>query len=265
MKPINPTDLMVEFDPAIFFSKLGRLLDELKTIEGGLFGILTALKDKSNLIQDAFPIGNDLDLNLSESDWKQILNTVSTARRRLKSWHKDCGLPQLNSALTGLIYGDASISDRIEAFTGILPGSENKKIRTLWDLGSELLHFREPGQIPLLTHWVWDSNTMTGALREFIRGNDAMSEISLDNDPETFKDARQVFVRFLSEKGYYKDLIFIIDLVLAKAYGDYVRAVSSGCGMVHAEFSTNYHPLNFDLRLLGINSTTAIINKESIN
>jgi len=37
-----------------------------------------------------------------------------------------------------------------------------------WDFAAEVLHFHAPERYPLMTRWVWDETTQSGALRELV-------------------------------------------------------------------------------------------------
>lgn len=251
---IRPAQLEVEFDSSITGGKLQTLLDELGEFEGGLESVLAALRAKQELMQKAFPAARAADWGLSREAFRIVLSAVFPARRKLAAFLGELDAPRVEELVDALVYGHGPVTDRMRAFCEIVPVERKKERRAIWDLAAEILHFRDPEAVPLMTRWVWDEATTSGALREFIRGNDGMPEIPLDNRPETYEGARSWFAEALVEAGFYRDLPFLIDLLLAQAYADYVKAMSNGLGMVQAEFGGNQHPLEFVLKLLGVDA-----------
>jgi hypothetical protein len=163
----------------------------------------------------------------------------------------------LTGAVLELVYGEGKLDERMNAFCELIPATDKKAHRAIWDLAAEMLHFRDPERVPLMTRWVWDTRTMTGAVREFIRANDTLREIPVGNRPEDFQGVRAWFAERLSEDGLYRDLPYLVDLLQGQAYADYVKAVSMGVGMVHAEMGTKQDPLEFLVKLLGIDERPA--------
>lgn len=251
---IRPAELAVEFDSSIAGGKLQTLLDELGEYEGGLESVLAALRTKQELMQKAFPASRPSDWALTPDALRIVLSTVFPARRKLAALFPELDGNGLVAETEALVYGTGSPAERMRAFCDLVPVERKKERRAIWDLAAEILHFRDPEGFPLMTRWVWDEATASGALREFIRGNDGMPEIPLDNRPETYEGARSWFAETLTEAGFYRDLPFLIDLLQAQAYADYVKAMSNGLGMVQAEFGGNQHPLEFVLKLLGVDA-----------
>jgi hypothetical protein len=81
-----------------------------------------------------------------------------------------------------------------------------------------------------------------------------MPEVPIDGRPGTYEAGRQWLAEVLTESGFYRDLPFMIDLLQAQAYSDYVKAMSSGVGLIDAEFGGRQDPLEFLVKLLGIES-----------
>ena len=246
---IPPASLEVQFDKDIAQSKLDGLLKELGE-RGGLEPYLEALKLKHELFLKALP--EDRPAEISRETFNTLLSSIFPARRKLAETLGHMDDATLARVIGDLIYGEGVIEERIQAFCELVPKDEKKPRRAMWDLAAELLHFRAPERIPLMTRWVWDANTTSGALREFLRGNDALREIPLDTRPGTFQASRAWFGEFLAERGFYRDLPFLVDMLLAQAYADYVKAMSAGIGMVDAEFGGRGDPLELVLKLLGI-------------
>lgn len=251
---IRPAKLAIELSSSIVGSKLQRLLDEVSEFEGGLDSLFSALRTKQELMQKAFPASRGEDWALSREAFQIVLSAVFPARRRLGSFFSELDESSVADHVEALVYGQGSLTDRMQAFCEIVPEERKKERRAIWDLAAEILHFRDPESVPLMSRWVWDEATYSGALREFIPGNDGLTEIPLDNRPETYEGARSWFAEALAEAGFYRDMPFLIDLLEAQAYADYVKAMSNGMGMVQAEFGGNQHPLEFVLKLLGVDA-----------
>ena len=253
---ITPAELEVSFDKEIASSKLDELVELLQE-RGGIEVLLEAIGLKKELFQHLLP-SEKTDSAFSRDGFNAVLETVFPARRKLGDVFAKLDDEGLRKAVFDLVYGEAPVGDRMAAFCELVPNDkENRKARrAIWDLAAELLHFRDPERIPLMTRWVWDVNTSTGALREFIRGNDSMETIPLEPRPETFEGARVWFADFLGERGFYRDLPYLIDLLQAQAYSDYVKAMSSRIGMIDAEFGAKHDPLELVLKLLGIDART---------
>lgn len=246
---IQPADLQVRFDEGIAGLKLDALLKEAGE-RGGLEPFLEALRLKHELFLTALP--EEGPAVLGREGFEALLSSVFPARRKLAATFADMDEPTLNRVVNELVYGQAPLAERMRAFCELVPKEDKKPRRAIWDLAAELLHFRDPERIPLMTRWVWDTATCTGALREFLRGNDTLREIPLDTRPETFQAARVWFGEMLAGRGFYRDLPYLIDMLQAQAYADYVKAMSTSIGMVDAEYGGRQDPLEFLMKLLGI-------------
>lgn len=251
---IRPAALEVKFDSDIVGSKLRVLLNEVDEFEGGLNAVLEALHTKQELMQRAFPTTPGPEWAMGAEAMQIVLSAVFPARRKLAAFFSELGPERTEQLVQRLVYGKAAVEQRMHEFCDVVPAERKKQRRAIRDLAAEILHFRDPEAIPLMTRWVWDQSTASGALREFIRGNDGMTQIPLDNRPETYEGARSWFAEAVTEAGFYRDLPYLIDLLQAQAYADYVKAMSNGLGMVQAEFGGNQHPLEFVLKLLGVDA-----------
>ncbi|MEJ2058944.1 MAG: hypothetical protein P8Y64_00445 [Gammaproteobacteria bacterium] len=251
---ITPAALPVEMDDRIAESKLDALLSELEE-RGGLEPFLASLQAKHELFLAALP--EQEPQQLSRDAVNAVINCVFTARRKLREFLAEIEETALFDALKQLAYSDESLTDRLQQFVEVVPQEQKKQRRAMWDLGAEILHFRRPEAIPLMTRWVWDSSTASGALREFIRLGDSLDSVPLDTRPETFEGGRVWLAEVLNERGFYREVPYLVDLVMAQAYADYVKAMSSGFGMIDAEFGAQQDPLEFLVKLLGVDSRTA--------
>jgi hypothetical protein len=59
----------------------------------------------------------------------------------------------------------------------------------------------------------------------------------------------------MAAQGVYREPHFLVDLFLAHAYADYMRAMSSGMGLMNADFGGKADPMEVVKKLLGIDET----------
>lgn len=256
---IVPASLSIALDPGLFqqhFAQLGRQAEEGVQLQD----LLTSLRMKSQLFSSllnaqALP-------SLSMEGIEALLETVFSARRRLFPALQALGIEGAREAIEELLYGNMMLAERLQKFSEIVPVDETadketrkqavKNRRAAFDFGAEMLHFNNPVKYPLMTRWVWDQNTVSGALREFIRGNDSLPDVPLGNSPEMFEGARAWLAEQIAEQGLYKDVPFWIDLILAQAYSEYFRSMAEG--MLSADFGRGITPQEQLQKFLGIDA-----------
>lgn len=256
---IAPASLSVALDPGQFqqhFSQLKRQAEDGVELES----LLASLQAKSRLFsallsEDALP-------SLTLEEVESLLETVFSARRRVFPALQALGADAVRRAIQELLYGNIALAERLQKFSEIVPVDEaadkearkqaGKNRRAAFDFGAEMLHFSNPVKYPLMTRWVWDQNTVSGALREFIRGNDSLPDVPLGNSPEMFEGARAWLAEQIAEQGLYKDVPFWIDLILAQAYSEYFRSMAEG--MLSADFGRGTTPQEQLQKFLGIDA-----------
>lgn len=256
---IEPAELAVALDPQLFLRHLGNL-KQTAEMDAGLEPYLESLRAKHQLFFDALNSAAIDALDLAKIEL--LLEAVFSARRRLFPALEQMGEAAAAAAIKTLLYGQGRLQQRMEAFVAAIPvvqGEDRESIkaagktrRAAYDFAAELLHFNAPEQYPLMTRWVWDQATVSGALREFIRGNDSMTEIPLGGSPEMYEGARQWFAAQVGEQGIYRDVPFWIDLVQAQAYADYFRSMAEG--MLSADFGRGGGPEEYLKKFLGIDA-----------
>jgi hypothetical protein len=249
-------ELPLALDDELFQHHFLRLTEE--TTGAGAEACLASLNAKQSLY--AVALKDPQSLRLEEIEL--LLEQVFTARRKLFPVLAAFGEAQTGQALMQLLHGDAPAMERMQAFVDTLPiapgtdraniKSANKLKRAAWDFAAELLHFHDPVQYPLMARWVWDKATMSGALREFIRGNDHMTDIPFENRVEVFESACRWLGKRIADQGIYRDIHFWVDLVLAQAYLGYFRAVAEG--NLGADFGRGISQADQLKKLLGIDA-----------
>lgn len=256
---IIPAELSVALDPGQFqqrYSALKHIAEE----DAGMEVYLTSLDAKHQLFSEL--LNENAFEQLTMSGVEALLETVFSARRRVYPTYVKLGLEKTKGAIHELLYGKTALMDRLQSFSELVYVDEAsdkearktalKNRRAAFDFGAELLHFNNPIKYPLMTRWVWDQNTVSGALREFIRGNDTLPDVPLGNSPEMFEGARAWLAAQLAEQGLYKDVHYWVDLILAQAYAEYFRSMAEG--MLSADFGRASGPADHIKKFLGIDS-----------
>ena len=260
---IIPAALSVALDPGQFQQRFSALKHNAEE-DGGIEAFLLSLEAKHQLFFALLKI--DIIDQLSMEGVEALLETVFSARRRVFFAFSAMGQELTVSTIKDLLYGKGPLQDRMTGFAEIIEINDAddketrknsaKNRRAVYDFGAEILHFNDPLKYPLMTRWVWDQNTVSGALREFIRGNDSMPAVPLGNSPEAFEGARVWLAAQLAEQGLYKDVHFWIDLVLAQAYSEYFRSMAEG--MLSADFGRASGPSDYVKKFLGIDAPAKV-------
>lgn len=254
-----PTDLLpASVELHLSGAKLRAALEAALTgteAVGGVERCIDALKLKARLFQQALleadPASLDLDTIAS------LASFMATVRRRLAGELDADGLARLRHALGVLLrdYVDtASTDERLAAFCAQYPADRSH--RWVRDLGAEVLHNVDPERYPLMTRWVWDRRSNTGALREIWFADD-IDRMTLDiNDGyATFLQLRQELCVFLSDNGFYRDVYWYVDLLLAQVYAEYINA--QGGTYLRTDFSAPADPAAHTRRMLGLDGVRA--------
>ena len=248
---VQPAPLEITLDPDIAATKLRSLTKGMAEV-GGAEQFVEALRSKHELFIQLLPAeGGD---NLTRDSFFHMLEAVFSARRRLTSFFNEQDELVYLGAVRDLVYGKGSLTERMERFAEIVPADRKKQRRGIRDLAAEILHFRDPERIPLMTNWVWDTATVSGAVRELIRYNDTMETIPLGTRPEDYEAVRQWVAEQLAANGFYRDIPYLVDLLLGHTYAEYAKAMSSGLGMVDQQFGAQQDPMEFTAKLLGLDA-----------
>lgn len=242
------------FSTRILESKFQRLF-ELAEASGGLERLADALRKKQALCTHVLGSpGFDAADRESQST---VIQTMFTARRKFAGPFLSLDDAARRRLLEPLLRGVDPAHERLRHFVDDAPTGENRKVRrAAWDFAAECLHFVDPERCPLMTRWVWDGTVGTGALREFVAGGDAMATLPIGDDVGSFEASRRWFTEQLNALGCYRDVPFLVDLVLAQAYGDYLQAMSMNVGMVSGQLGGKRDPLEFPKKLVGIDGGT---------
>lgn len=223
---------------AVHFSEFVSLADA----GAGLQAYVEALETKHRLFAAALADPARLDL----AQLEELLGSVFTARRKLYPAIEALGAEAFAARVAQLLGGQATIG----AFCDALPMPEDRAARrklrgAAHDFAAELLHFGDPVRHPLMTRWVWDASSASGALRELMREERGAGEVD-------HAAARAWLYERVSEQGIWRDQHWLADLVLAMAYVTYFRAMTGG--VLGSDFTRASTPEEQLRKLLGLDA-----------
>jgi hypothetical protein len=214
---------------------------------GGVERYVEAVKLKGTMFQQAL-VEHDV-ANLELETFKGLCTFMSTVRRRVGQWLDEGSFLEMREALVDLLTDSDNIEGRINKFCEKFPS--DKKHRWVKDMATEILHNTDPERVPLMNRWVWDARTNTGVLREIWHGEnvDGMT-IPVGDGYGTFLTLREELSQFLSDNGFFRDVLHYVDILCAQIYAHYV--CEQGSSYLRADFSAPEDPMQHTRRLLGL-------------
>jgi hypothetical protein len=214
---------------------------------GGIERYIDAVKLKSDMFQQALVDVDDGDLELET--FKGLCTFMSTVRRRIAPWLNTESFEVIRGALPGLFDDTETVDARVQAFCEYFPG--DKKHRWVRDLATEVLHNCDPERYPLMNRWVWDARANTGVLREIWHAeNIDHITIQVADGYGTFLMLREELSQFLSDNGFFRDILYYVDVLCAQIYAQYI--CEQGGSYLRADFSAPEDPMQHTRRLLGL-------------
>lgn len=220
--------------------------------QGGVERYVEALKLKGALFRDALGERGEYAAALEPEVFKGLCPFMATVRRRIAPWLERPAFDALRADIVQLVraLGDTACADeRLAAFGGGFSGSERE--RWVRDLGAELLHNLSPERFPLMNRWVWDAATNTGVLREIWFSEESHTgSIEVPDTYATFLTLREELSQFLTENGFFRDVIHYVDLLCAQVYAEYI--CEQGGSYLRTDFASEEDPLQYTRRLLGL-------------
>jgi len=214
---------------------------------GGVERYVVAVKLKSTMFEQALA-QHDVK-NLELETFKGLCTFMSTVRRRVGHWLTEDTFPQMREALVGLLADSGTVEERTNAFCEKFPN--DKKHRWVKDMAVEILHNTDPERVPLMNRWVWDAQTNTGVIREIWHGDnvDGMT-IPVGDGYATFLTLREELSQFLSDEGFFRDMLQYVDILCAQIYAHYI--CEQGSSYLRADFTAPEDPMAHTRRLLGL-------------
>ncbi len=217
---------------------------------GGIERYVDAVKLKCTMFQQAL---DDVD-NLELETFKGLCTFMATVRRRIGNWLNEDAFADLRAGIGELFDDDVSVDARIGAFCARFP--DDKQHRWVRDLAAELLHSADPERIPLMNRWVWDAKANTGVIREIWHGDnvDHMT-IPVGDGYGTYLMLREELSQFLSDEGFFRDVLQYVDILCAQVYAQYI--CEQGGSYLRTDFSAPEDPMQHTRRLLGLDGVRA--------
>jgi len=215
--------------------------------QGGIERYIDAVKLKSAMFKQAL-VENDV-AELELETFKGLCTFMATVRRRISEWLNEDAFTVMRPRIVELFDDGEHIEDRIGRFCDYFPN--DKKHRWVKDLAVELLHNADPERVPLMNRWVWDAKANTGVIREIWHADNVDHiKIPVADGYGTYIMLREELSQFLSDNGFFADVLFYVDVLCAQVYAQYI--CEQGGSYLRADFSAPEDPMQHTRRLLGL-------------
>lgn len=212
---------------------------------GGIERYVDAVKLKGTMFRKAM---DDVE-NLELEAFMGLCTFMATVRRRIAPWLNGEAFGDVRDGLKGLLDDAEPVDARIEAFCARFP--TDKKHRWVRDLATEVMHNVDPERYPLMNRWVWDAKANTGVLREIWHGENVDHiTIPVADGYGTYLMLREELSQFLSENGFFRDILQYVDILCAQVYAQYI--CEQGGSYLRTDFSAPEDPMQHTRRLLGL-------------
>ncbi|MDH3616802.1 MAG: hypothetical protein OEQ90_10065 [Gammaproteobacteria bacterium] len=214
---------------------------------GGIERYIDAVKLKSTMFRQAL-VENDV-AELDLETFKGLCTFMATVRRRISEWLNEERFVEMRVGIVELFDDEEHIDNRVARFCDRFPS--DKKHRWVRDLAVELLHNADPERVPMMNRWIWDVKANTGVIREIWHGDDVdHMTIKVADNYGTYLMLREELSQFLSENGFFRDLLFYVDVLCAQIYAQYI--CEQGGSYLRVDFSAPEDPMQHTRRLLGL-------------
>lgn len=254
--PAPPPRVPLEISGPRLAQSLARLATATEE-QGGLERYVEALKLKSVLFREALGERGERAAALELETFKGLCLFMPTVRRRIARFLESPSFEALRREIVELmsvLEDTARTDERLAAFGARLEAAAGE--RWLRDLAAELLHNVAPERFPLMTRWVWDAAANTGVIREIWFAADAdQARIEVPDSYETFLTLREELSGYLTQNGFFRDIMHYVDLLAAQVYAEYV--CEQGSSYLRTDFSAPEDPLVHTRRLLGLDGVRA--------
>jgi hypothetical protein len=214
---------------------------------GGVERYVDAVKLKSDMFGQALEGIESGDLELET--FKGLCTFMATVRRRISTWLNEDSFADIREALVELFDDNDSVDARVSRFCARFP--EDKEHRWVRDLATEVLHNSDPERFPLMNRWLWDARANTGVLREIWHADEVDHiTIPVADGYGTFLMLREELSQFLTDNGFFRDILYYVDVLCAQVYAQYI--CEQGGSYLRADFSAPEDPMQHTRRLLGL-------------
>ena len=219
---------------------------------GGIERYVDAVKLKSAMFQQA--LAGDAINNLELETFKGLCTFMATVRRRIGNWLNEDAFADLHTGIIDLLADDNNVDARINAFSARFP--QDKEHRWVRDLATEILHNTDPERFPLMNRWVWDAQSNSGVIREIWHADDVDHiKIPVGDGYGTYLMLREELSQFLSDEGFFRDVLQYVDILSAQIYAQYI--CEQGGSYLRTDFSAPEDPMQHTRRLLGLDGVRA--------
>ena len=214
---------------------------------GGIERYVDALKLKSVMFQQALA-GDSID-SLDLETFKSLCTFMATVRRRVGDWLNEAAFADMHEGIKELFADDNNVDARVDTFCARFPN--DKQHRWVRDLATEMLHNTDLERVPLMSRWVWDARANTGVIREIWHGDDVDHiRIPVGDGYGTYLMLREELSQFLSDEGFFRDVLQYVDVLCAQVYAQYI--CEQGGSYLRTDFSAPEDPMQHTRRLLGL-------------
>ncbi len=214
---------------------------------GGIERYIDAVKLKSTMFRQAL-VENDV-AELDLETFKGLCTFMATVRRRIGAWLNEEQFGEMRAGIVELFADDEHVDVRIVRFCERFPN--DKKHRWVRDLAVELLHNADPERVPMMNRWIWDLKANTGVIREIWHGDDVdHMTLKVPDNYGTYVMLREELSQFLSDNGFFRDVLFYVDVLCAQIYAQYI--CEQGGSYLRVDFSAPEDPMQHTRRLLGL-------------
>ena len=214
---------------------------------GGIERYIDAVKLKSKMFRQALVENEVAELDLET--FKGLCTFMATVRRRIGPWLNEDQFAEMRAAVVELFTDDDHIDVRIVRFCARFP--TDKKHRWVRDLAVEMLHNADPERVPMMNRWIWDIKANTGVIREIWHGDDVdHMTLKVPDNYGTYVMLREELSQFLGENGFFRDVLFYVDVLCAQIYAQYI--CEQGGSYLRVDFSAPEDPMQHTRRLLGL-------------
>ena len=214
---------------------------------GGIERYIDAVKLKISMFRQAL-VENDV-AELDLETFKGLCTFMATVRRRIGAWLNEEQFGEMRAGIVELFADDEHIDVRIARFCERFPN--DKKHRWVRDLAVELLHNADPERVPMMNRWIWDRKANTGVIREIWHGDDVdHMTLQVPDNYGTYVMLREELSQFLSDNGFFRDVLFYVDVLCAQVYAQYI--CEQGGSYLRVDFSAPEDPMQHTRRLLGL-------------
>ena len=214
---------------------------------GGIERYIDAVKLKNKMFRQAL-VENDV-AELDLETFKGLCTFMATVRRRIGAWLNEDQFVEMRAGIVELFADDEHIDGRIIRFCERFP--TDKKHRWVRDLAVEMLHNADPERVPMMNRWIWDLKANTGVIREIWHGDDVdHMSLKVPDNYGTYVMLREELSQFLSDNGFFRDVLFYVDVLCAQIYAQYI--CEQGGSYLRVDFSAPEDPMQHTRRLLGL-------------